>query len=176
MSRILFYFALCFFLFFPHLLIANEAKGRYVTLLYSSQELLTDFNGEIELGRNLNAFARKTKIVTAEDEVLAKIDAIIEKAETILKMFPDQLHINIVLLAKSADVARVFKDKYGKDVNHIAFYTLSEKTIYISVDNAKLTVMAHEIGHAIIDHYFKVRPPYNVHELMAQFVEKRIND
>ncbi len=36
--------------------------------------------------------------------------------------------------------------------------------------------MAHEIGHAIVDHYFKVRPPYNVHELMAQFVEKRISD
>ena len=155
---------------------AREAKSRYATLRYTSQELLTDFNEEIELGRNLDAFARKTNIVTVEDEVLAKIDTIIEKAETILEMFPDQLHMSIVLLAKSADVARVFKEKYDKNVNYVAFYSLSEDAIYISVDDAKLSVLAHEIGHAIVDHYFKVRPPYNVHELMAQFVEKRISD
>ena len=155
---------------------AKEAKSRYATLRYSSQELLTDFNEDIKLGRNLSAFVRKTNIVTVEDEVLAKIDTIIEKAETILEMFPDQLQMKIVLLEKSADVARVFKDKYGKNVDYVAFYSLSEDTIYISVNDAKLAVLAHEIGHAVIDHYFKVRPPYNVHELMAQFVEKRISD
>lgn len=155
---------------------AKEAKSRYATLEYSNQKLLTNFNEEIKLGRNLNAFVRKTNIVTVEDEVLAKIDTIIEKAETILEMFPDQLFMKIVLLEKSADVARVFKEKYGKNVNYLAFYSLSEDTIYISVDDVTLEVLSHEIGHAIIDHYFKVRPPYNVHELMAQFVQKRIND
>ncbi len=155
---------------------AKEAKSRYATLQYSSQELLTEFNDEIKLGRNLSAFLRKTNIVTVEDEVLAKIDTIIEKAETILEMFPDQLHMKIVLLKEASDVARVFKEKYGKNVNYVAFYSLSEDTIYISVDDVTLAVLAHEIGHAIIDHYFKVRPPYNVHELMAQFVEKRIDD
>jgi hypothetical protein len=155
---------------------ANEAKGRYATLLYSSQQLLSDFNEEIDLGRNLSGFVRKTNIVTVEDEVLAKIDTIIEKAETILEMFPDQLHMKIVLLENAADVSREFMEKYGMNVNYVAFYSLSEDTIYISVDDAKLAVLAHEIGHAIIDRYFNVRPPYNVHELMAQFVEKRIED
>ncbi len=143
---------------------------------YTSQEILIDFNEEIELGRNLNAFTRKTNIITVEDEILAKVDTIIEKAETILEMFPDQLHMNIVLLEKAADVALIFKEKYGKEADHIAFYSLSEDTIYISVDDATLKVLAHEIGHAIVDNYFKIRPPYNVHELMAQFVEKRIDD
>ena len=66
---------------------AKEAKSRYASLQYSSQKLLTDFIAEIELGRYLIAFVRKTNIVTVEDEVLAKIDTIIEKAETILEMF-----------------------------------------------------------------------------------------
>lgn len=155
---------------------AKEAKSRYVSLRYSSQELLRDFNEEIELGRKLGSYVRKTQIVTIEDEVLAKLDAVVEKAETVLEMFPDKLHIRVVLLATSADVAAVFREKYNKNANHIAFYSLSEDTIYISVDDSKLEVLAHEIGHAIVDHYFDVRAPYNVHELMAQFVEKRIND
>ncbi len=176
MFKILFRIIPILFLFFPSAIMAKEVKSRYATLIYSSQKLLTDFNEAIELGRKLNQYARKTNIVTAEDEVLAKIDTIIEKAETILEMFPDRLLIKIVLLGQSADVARVYKEKYGKNVNYVAFYSLSEDTIYISVDDARLVVLAHELGHAIVDHYFKVRPPYNVHELMAQFVEKHIND
>ncbi len=174
--RLLLATALCSLIFSPLPLCAREAKSRYVTLHYGSQQLLDNFNENLELGNKFKAFARSTPVVTVQDEVLAKIDMIVEKAETVLEMFPDQLHIHIVLLAEAGDVAELFKGKYGKDVDHIAFYSLSEDAIYISVDDAELRVLAHEIGHAIVDHYFKVRPPYNVHELMAQFVEKRVTE
>lgn len=145
-------------------------------MIYASQQQLDDLNDRLELTRKLDQFVRKKNILTVEDEVLAKIDTILEKAETVLDMFPDNLHIRVVLLDSADDVARIFKEKYGKDANHIAYYSLSEDTIYISVDNARLEVLAHEMGHAIVDHYFDVRPPYNIHELMAQFTEKHITD
>ncbi len=147
-----------------------------MTLHYSSKQFLHNFNDQIRLSRKLNFIARKKNIVTIKDEVLAKIDTIIEKAEVILDMFPDNLHIHVVLLETSNDVNRIYKQKYGKKANNIAYYSLVEDTIYISVDDAGLRVLAHEIGHAIVDHYFKVRPPYTIHELMAQFVEKHIGD
>ncbi len=154
-----------------------QAKGRYVTLNYQgNKELLREFNSQLVLGRKLRYYLQKKNIVTVEDEVVAKLDILIEKAETVLDMFPDKLHITIVLLPTRRDVAAVYKQKYGKHANHIAYYSLKEDTIYISVDDTELRVIAHEIGHAIVDHYFKVRPPYNIHELMAQFTEKHIND
>lgn len=155
---------------------AGVAKSRYATLRYANQEILREFNDQIDLGRKLNYFLRKKNIVTIEDEVLAKIDTIIEKAEIVLDMFPDNLHITVVLLKNSSEVSRVFMEKYGKRASHIAYYSLSEDTIYISVSDARLRVLAHEIGHAVVDHFFKVRPPYNIHELMAQFTEKHITD
>lgn len=163
-------------LFLPSLAGAREAKSRYATLRYPSQEILNDFNDQIRFSRKLKYHLNKRNIVTAEDEVLAKIDTIIEKTEVVLDMFPNKLHIDIVLLETSRDVAKMFKKKYGKKANHIAYYSLSEDTIYISVDDARLKVLAHEVGHAVVDHYFKVRPPYNIHELMAQFAEKHITD
>ena len=81
-----------------------------------------------------------------------------------------------MLLKTSDDVNRIYKQKYGKKAHNIAYYSLAEDTIYISVDDARLRVLAHEIGHAVVDHYFKVRPPYNIHELMAQFAEKHVSD
>lgn len=153
-----------------------EEKSRYVTLSYSDQKLLRDFNDALILGRKLSYYLRNKTIVTVEDEVLAKLDVIIEKAEVVLDMFPADLHITVVLMAKRRDVGLLYMQKYGKKADHIAYYSLQEDTIYISVDDTKLRVIAHEIGHAIVDHYFQVRPPYNIHELMAQFVEKHIAD
>lgn len=163
-------------LLLPGMVYAAEIKSRYVTVQFTSRELLGEFNESLQLGRKLNSYAKKRPVVTVEDEVLAKVDTVVEQAETILEMFPDKLHIRIVLLADQDEVSRVFMQKYNKKVNYLAFYSLSEDTIYLSVDDVNLSILAHEIAHAIVDHYFDVRPPYNIHELMAQFVEKRINE
>jgi hypothetical protein len=176
MFKILVCTAVCCILFSPLPLCAKEVKSRYITLAYTSRQQLDNFNEQVELGRKLDQFMRKKNILTVEDEVLAKLDTILEKAETVLDMFPNGLHIRVVLLDSADDVARVYKQKYNKNVNHIAYYSLSEDTIYVSVDDARLHVIAHEMGHAIVDHYFDVRPPYNIHELMAQFTEKHITD
>ncbi len=153
-----------------------EGKSRYISLSYSNQQLLRDFNDELILGRKLSYYMRNKEIVTVDDEVYAKLDVIVEKAEVVLDMFPSNLQITVVLLPKSRDVGLMYLQKYGKQSENIAYYSLKEDTIYISVNDTSLRVIAHEIGHAIVDHYFKVRPPYNIHELMAQFVEKHIVD
>ena len=176
MNKTVVFFLLLFILSLPSSAHTREVKSRYATLHYRTKHLLNDFNDQLRLGRKLNFIARKRNIVTIEDEVLAKIDTIIEKVEVVLDMFPDNMHIHIVLLETSDDVNRIYKQKYGKKARNIAYYSLAEDTIYISVDDARLRVLAHEIGHAVVDHYFKVRPPYNIHELMAQFAEKHVSD
>ncbi|MCP3931961.1 MAG: hypothetical protein GY705_23045 [Bacteroidetes bacterium] len=153
-----------------------QIKSRYVTIIFSDKKLLSEFNEELYLGRKLGRMLRKDKIVTIEDEILAKVDLIIEKAEIVLDMFPNGLFITLVLLPDESDVTRVYRSKYGKKVNHIAYYSLSEDTIYISVDDTSLRVLAHEVGHAIVDHFYTERTPYTIHELMAQFTERHITD
>ena len=150
-------------------------EGRYFTLQYGSKEVLRKFDDQIDLSSSLSRMMRKNT-VTVEDEVVAKTEAVVEKAETVLDMLPDNFHFTLVLLPTAEDIARIFYQKYHKNVNYLSYYSLSEKTIYISVDDANLHILAHEIGHAIVDHYFKIRPPYNIHELMAQFTEKHITD
>ena len=155
---------------------AVEVKSRYVTLQYSDKRLLREFNNKLIIGRKLSSMMRKKNVDTVEDEVLAKVDLIVEKTQVVLDMFPDKMHLTLMLLSDSGDVAEMYMQKYGKRQRNIAYYSLSEKTIYISVDDTKLRVVAHEMGHAVTDQYFEVRPPYKIHELMAQFAEKHITD
>jgi len=156
--------------------LAAEVGSRYVTLQYSDKELVREFNQKLILGRKLSSMMRKNNVETVEDEVLAKVDVMIEKIQVVLDMFPDKMHIGLVLLADEGDVADKYKEKYGKHQKNIAYYSLSENTIYISVDDTNLRILAHEMGHAVADQYFEVRPPYKIHELMAQFAEKHITD
>ncbi len=155
---------------------AQEHRSRYATLSFTNNEVLREFNSNMRMNKKLRYSMRKKNVVTVADEVLAKTDIIIEKVQVVLDMFPGRYHIRLVVVPDSSDVARIYKQKYGKRVNHIAYYSLSEKTIYISADDASLRVLAHEIGHSVVDHYFQVRPPYNIHELMAQFAEKHVTD
>lgn len=157
--------------------LAQEQKSRYVTLVFSDMEVLQEFNRNLQLNGKLDYAIRQKNVITVADEALAKVDIIIEKVEVVLDMFPDNYHIQLVLLPNASEVAVIYKQKYGKNVNHIAYYSLSEKTIYISANDTRLRVLAHEIGHSVVDYYFlQVRPPYNIHELMAQFAEQHVTD
>ncbi|MBM9605813.1 hypothetical protein [Desulfopila inferna] len=171
---------LAFSLFFVVVSATNahslERKSRFATLRYINKEELRDFNEELYIGRSLGRMLRKRNTVTIEDEVMAKVDIIIEKAQVVLDMFPDNMHITVVILPGARDVAKVYEQHYGRKANHIAYYSLSEKTIYMSIRDTSLEVFSHEVGHAVVDHFFQVRPPYNIHELMAQFTAKHIED
>lgn len=178
------FFSLLFFS--PVVLPAIEVSSRYAALHYSTTALLAEANDNIEMRRALSSWRSNKDILTAEDELLAKVDSIVEHAEIVLDMFPDKLKITIILLADASAVTSVFKEKYGKgtgqiasyslSADHIAFYSLSADTIYISAEDINHKVLAHEIGHAIVDRYFKTRVPTTIHELLAQFTEKHISD
>ena len=60
------------------------------------------------------------------------------------------------------------------DVDFIAFYSPKTKTVYFSLKDLYLKVFAHELAHAVIDHYFEKAPPTKIHEMLAQYVENQL--
>ncbi len=154
---------------------AFELKARHATIVYEKEELLREFNKEVSLG-SLSLLATSKKSDTAEDEVINKIDAVVEKVEAVLEMFPKNLKLTLVLLSSQKEVQRIYSEKYGISVDYIAFYSRRYKTVYISVDDIHIGVLAHEISHAIMDHYFGVPPPARINEVLGQFVEIHLED
>jgi hypothetical protein len=47
-------------------------------------------------------------------------------------------------------------------------------TIYVSLKDVSLGMLAHEVAHAIISSYFVVAPPEKVQEVLAGYVEYSI--
>ena len=154
---------------------ASELKSRYTTITYSNGDQVRRFNSEVSLG-SLSYLMRNRGSITTGDEVKNKVDVIIERVESILEMYPKGLKFHIVLLPSDNDVQKIFRKIYGRDVDYIAFYSPGNKTVYVSVKDAELTVLAHEIGHVIIDFYYGIATPQKLHEVLAQYVEEHLKD
>lgn len=167
---------LCLALLTGRVQTAFARSARFVSIQCQSRDDLHEFNDNIYLGKTLSRQILRKDVITVEDEVNAKVDFIVAKVQTVLNMYPRGIHFTLVILHDKKAVGRAYNQAYHKKVNYKAYYSLSRKTVYISADDASLRVLSHEIGHMVVDHFFKVRPPYNIHELMAQFAEKHVGD
>lgn len=154
---------------------AYDLDSRYATIVYSSEDYLRRFNKEISLGSLAYLMSNKRGIMVT-DEVRNKIDVIVERVETILEMFPKKMKFTIALLSSEDEVQDIYRKKYGRKVDFIAFYSPKDKTVFISVKDTELTVLAHEIAHAIIDFYYGMSTPAKIHEVLAQYVESHLKD
>ncbi|MEE4364567.1 MAG: hypothetical protein V2J08_11575 [Desulfotignum sp.] len=163
-------------LFFPQKnALAYEISSRYAAIIYNDQAALKKFNRSLYMGR-LSSQVPKTGQETLEDEVAAKINFIVEKTMAVLDMFPPNLQFSIVIHPDPGHVQQDFKKLYQVDVNYIAFYAPAENQVFFSADNARLRVVAHEIGHVVVENYFIISPPQHLHEVLAQYSETHITD
>jgi hypothetical protein len=162
-------------LIFSSVSFAYELNSRYATIIYTGDDQIRRFNKEISLG-SLSYLLRSKTSVTAEDEVRNKMDVLIERVKAILEMYPKELKFNIALLSSDNEVQDIFRKIYGKRVDYIAFYSPRDKTIYVSVKDIELGVLAHEIAHVIIDFYYGMSTPTKIHEVLAQYVENHLKD
>jgi len=109
-----------------------------------------------------------------------KIDDIFENVQALLDMYNCKSKIKIMVYTHQDEIDRVYADltpQYNLPSVHtdyIAFYFHKLKTVYISLETVTEGVLAHELAHAIIDHYFIIRPPSKVAETLARYVDKHL--
>jgi hypothetical protein len=152
-----------------------ELKTRYVTITYNNEDNLRRFNKGIYLG-SLSYLLWNRKSITAEDDIKNKLDAIVERVESVLEMYPKEVKFTIALLPSEDAVHGVYKTRYGKSSDYISFYSSKDKIIFVSVKDIDLGILAHEIAHAIIDSYYGISTPSRIHEILAEYVEAHLKD
>lgn len=154
---------------------AFEIHGDYASISYEQDSTLESFNNRIFLGQ-LRYLMRGRRILTVEDEVAGKIDVISERVQEVLDMYPSRLHYEMSLYDTREQMDNRSLSLYGRTLKLPAFYAPASDTIFLYANTSNLKILAHEIGHVVVEKYFKVKPPVKIHELLAQFAEKHIGD
>jgi len=157
----------------------NTLKARDILIHYGDDYDLKKFNSKLYVKRNIKSEIRKHNISTIPNMVVAKINAIIDRVMVVFDVYipPGQFNFGITILKDDDEVNQKFKEIYNKDVDYIAFYSRKQEMIFLSSRHSKLSVVTHEIGHAIAEMHFRPNSPSRaLHEVIAQFAEKNIYD
>ncbi len=155
----------------------EKISSRYATISYQGEPLLRSFNKRIKLGSLDYLLKRRISgELSLQDQVSGKVDIIVERVETMLEMHPKNFRVDIIVVRSTDDVRALYKQKYRRDIEFLAFYSPSEKSIYISADEARSNILAHELAHAVIDQYFGVAAPVKIHELLAGYVSENFEE
>lgn len=154
---------------------AFEIRGENVSISYDRETVLESFNDHLFLGQ-LRYLLRGRRALTIEDDVINKINVISERVQEVLDMYPSRLQYSMTLLETSKQVEETYLSLHGSRWKRPAFYSPKADTVFLNADTSTLKIVAHEIGHVVVEKYFQVKPPVKVHELLAQYAEKHIGD
>jgi len=147
-----------------------------------------DFTVYYEDGVDLNNVARRLrrKIFffgrsqsydeSADKNVAYRLDSLFVRAREILDMYPDMPKIKIKVFSDEDSLYKEYRKLTGGSGWTRAFYVHFYRTIFTSADTITDSVMAHEMAHAIIDHYYKSIPSPKVSEALASYIDMHIAD
>ena len=113
---------------------------------------------------------------TPEDQLAAKCDTLFRRAQELLDMYPPGIHVTIKIAKAHHQIKDAHAARYGFGTEAIAFYVMEENTIYATAGTLSESVLAHEMAHCIVDHYFRVRPPRKIEELLAMYVDAHLRE
>lgn len=105
-----------------------------------------------------------------------KVDRLYERVQEILDMRKWLKKVSINLYADKEELDAAYFELYRQPCRIRAWYSYELNTIYVNVDDLHEELLAHEMAHAIIDHYLLVRPPPATAEILARYVHTHLYD
>ena len=113
--------------------------------------------------------------LSMEERLKARIEIILLRVKDILGMDPKDFHIKIRIFKTRQEMNDAYAEMFNDSRNFKSFYMHYFRSIYTSEQEFLDSVVAHELGHAVIDHYFAVPPPSKMAELMAIYVDAHLD-
>ncbi len=159
--------------------LSRKLVTKNTVLLYRSMEDLARFDSKVNYssGGGLSSlFSSRPKGDDLLDAVAEKVDALYERVQEILDMRGEMEKVTLRLYPDQDALARAWQAfTGGRNLRVRAWYNYERNTIHFNVKDVHEGVVAHEMAHAIIDHYLLVRPPRATAEILARYVDEHLN-
>ncbi|MFA6355760.1 MAG: HAMP domain-containing protein [Candidatus Omnitrophota bacterium] len=156
----------------------TTVKSTFCTIFFKDKVDVRRVNERIDTYRIDFGLSEKPERASkdAEGDIAYKFDLIFFKVQEILDMRPRDLHLNVRIYKGQSDLDRVYVEIFNQDNKFIAFYIFKLNSLFASEEKISANVMAHEIAHCVVDHYFSVLPPSKVAEMIAQYADVHLRD
>jgi hypothetical protein len=152
----------------------KNMETKYTIVHYQAYEDLQRFNHKVRYGQeqwSLKRLFSNTASDDLMDRVRAKVDALFERVQEILDMRKKMRKVRIRVYHDKAQLHDAYSRIYKGPCRIRAWFRYKNNTVYVNVNDLHEGMLAHELAHAIIDHYLLVRPPIATAEILARYVD-----
>ena len=157
----------------------QQVETKYTVLRFLSKDDLVRFEQKIKYGEralDLRGFFRPKDADDLLERVTQNVDKLWERVMEILDMRKKTPKVTVQIYGSKAQLAGAYYDIYKKESPFRAWYIYEFNTIYVNVNDLNEGMLAHEMAHAVIDHYLQVRPPAASAEILARYVDDHLKD
>ncbi|MFH0771475.1 MAG: HAMP domain-containing protein [Candidatus Omnitrophota bacterium] len=111
-----------------------------------------------------------------KEQLAYKFDLIFLKVQEILDMRPKGLSLNVNIYHSRQDLDKVYMAIFNEKNEFITYYIFKLNTLYSEENAVSANIIAHEIAHCVVDHYFSVTPPTKIAEMIAQYADAHLRN
>ncbi len=161
----------------PEQWLAIESK--YTKILYRTPEDLVRFDRKLKYepsSRGLKSLFSHKPSGSITEKVADKVDALFERVQEILEMRRKMKKPTIFIYPNRRQLHGAYNQLFNRPCKIRAWYQYSTNGVYVNVKDLHERMLAHELAHAIIDHYLLVRPPPATAEILARYVDSHLKD
>lgn len=154
-------------------------ETKHVKIHYHDQKDLEQFNNKIDyspVSMGLQGLFSKPDSDDPTEKIKQKVDAVYERVQEILDMRKSMDKININIYRDKEELHAAYYEIFQESSQLRAWYIYESNTIYINAADMHEGILAHEMAHAIIDHFLSVRPPSATAEILARYVDGHLFD
>ena len=158
-----------------------ETKSAYFTIQYRAdvnlKRVVSRINSRgFSVAHNPPSAATLHALNGVEAKMAYRFDMIFARVKEILDMYPSNIHIKVKIFKNRRELNSEYCQLAPFGNTCMSFYIHAYDTIYTSEQDISDSIIAHEMTHALIDHYFAVTPPEKVAEMLAQNVDLHLDD
>jgi hypothetical protein len=157
---------------------ANVHHGRFSNIHYEEAGHLERFAQKVQPGAmtlSLNQIFMGNSKLAPEAKAGRYVDQLFQRVQAILEMPKPDLKVEIRLFRDQPALSEAFEKIAGRATQAPAFYWKESNTIYLHLEQISTGILAHEMAHAVISHYFIIPPPEKISELLCQYVDREVS-
>ncbi|HBF43764.1 MAG TPA: hypothetical protein DDW42_09105 [Desulfobacteraceae bacterium] len=160
----------------PNRSLWQRIETRHVIIQYVTLKDLEKFDDNIDYSPDgsLKSLFSSFGSKDLTSSIVKKVDALFERVQEILDMHGRLKKVTINLYPNKKQFHKAYYYLTGTRCPLRAWYIFESNTIYINVDDVFEGMLAHEMAHAVVDHYLSVRPPTATAEILARYVNKHL--
>jgi hypothetical protein len=154
-------------------------ESRHTMILYQAPEDLVRFDRKLKYepaSRGLKSLFSPKPSGSMPEKVADKVDALFERVQEILEMRRSMKKPTVFIYPDRDGLHDAYRRLFNRPCKIRAWYQYSTNGIYVNVKDLHEGMLAHELAHAIIDHYLLVRPPAATAEILARYVDSHLKE